>query len=244
RLGEGQQAVEVLGADQRARELHREREAAILLVGPGADQGEAFDRLALGGDGLAPGRRQLAAFVAPAATRRGQPRGQEQRGRCRAPPRGARAFPSLHEASIPLDRKQYGAPARRATTRGGRGAQPSPAVPAPASSTPSPAASSPSPSPSPLPLPIEPSTRSMACRRSPSPRRIRVTPWVFRPTTEISAARVRTRVPPSEISSTSSSSPSSTAATSGPLRPVVWMPMPPWVPRPLRGNSDRRVRLP
>ena len=37
----------------------------------------------------------------------------------------------------------------------------------------------------------------------PWPGVIRVTPWVLRPTCEISAARVRTSVPPSEISSTS-----------------------------------------
>src|SRR5690606_34538097 len=41
----------------------------------------------------------------------------------------------------------------------------------------------------------EASTRSMACRLSPSPSRIRVTPWVLRPTWAISEARVRTSVP-------------------------------------------------
>ena len=65
------------------------------------------------------------------------------------------------------------------------------------------------------------SRRSIACKVSSAARRIRVTPWVLRPTCEISAARVRTSVPPSEISSTSWWSVSWIAPTSWPLRSVV-----------------------
>src|SRR6185436_6181009 len=39
------------------------------------------------------------------------------------------------------------------------------------------------------------SMRSMPVRRSPSPSRMRRTPWVLRPTTEISPTGVRTKVP-------------------------------------------------
>src|SRR3546814_1531431 len=62
-----------------------------------------------------------------------------------------------------------------------------------------------------------------------------VTPWVLRPTCEISEARVRTSVPPSEINSTSWLSESWIAPTSLPLRAVVCSAITPLVPRPLRG---------
>src|SRR5690606_34647477 len=88
------------------------------------------------------------------------------------------------------------------------------------------------------------STRSIACSDSPSPSRIRVTPWVLRPTCAISEARVRTSVPPSEISRTSWLSLSWIAPTSLPLRALVCSAITPWVPRPLRGYSETGVRLP
>ncbi len=49
-LGEADQCIEILGADQRARELQRQRQAVALLIGVGPDQGELGDRLGLGRD--------------------------------------------------------------------------------------------------------------------------------------------------------------------------------------------------
>ena len=61
---EGQQLVEVLGADQRPRELHRDRQGVAALVGISADHREAFDFIALGLDRLPAGCRQITGRVA------------------------------------------------------------------------------------------------------------------------------------------------------------------------------------
>ncbi|MNN04111.1 hypothetical protein D3C81_1168280 [compost metagenome] len=63
-LFEAHQLVEVLGADQRARELQRQRQAFTFLVRVGTQQGELLHLLGLGGDGLAAGLGQLPAVVA------------------------------------------------------------------------------------------------------------------------------------------------------------------------------------
>ena len=65
-LFEAHQLVEVLGADQRARELQRQRQAVILLVRVGAQQGEFLHLLGLGGDRFTAGLGQLPAVVAAA----------------------------------------------------------------------------------------------------------------------------------------------------------------------------------
>ncbi len=66
-LGETDQRVEILGADQRARELQRQRQAVTFLIGVGPDQGELGDGLGLGRDRCAGGGWQLATVVALAA---------------------------------------------------------------------------------------------------------------------------------------------------------------------------------
>ncbi len=63
-LFEAHQRVEVLGADQRARELQRQRQPLTLLVRVRAQQGEVLHLLGLGGDGFAAGLGQLPAVIA------------------------------------------------------------------------------------------------------------------------------------------------------------------------------------
>ncbi len=61
---EGEELVEVLGADQRPRELECQGQRVLALVGIGARQAEALDLLALGLDRLAADGRQLPLLAA------------------------------------------------------------------------------------------------------------------------------------------------------------------------------------
>ena len=70
------------------------------------------------------------------------------------------------------------------------------------------------------------------------------TPWVLRPTTLIPSTPVRTRVPESEISMTSSPSSTRSAPTTSPLRAVALIAMSPCPPRPWTRNSSTGVRFP
>ena len=78
----------------------------------------------------------------------------------------------------------------------------------------------------------------------PSPTAISVTPCVARPISRISETRVRTSTPPVVISMISSRGSTSTAATTRPLRSLVWIAIMPFVPRPWRVYSVIGVRLP
>ena len=74
--------------------------------------------------------------------------------------------------------------------------------------------------------------------------RIRVTPWVLRPMTEMPATGIRITWPWSVISITSVSSSTWTVRTTGPLRPRVLMLIRPMPPRPWIRYSLASVRLP
>src|SRR5882672_129098 len=87
-------------------------------------------------------------------------------------------------------------------------------------------------------------TRSTPASLVPSSRSMRRTPCVERPISRICATLVRISTPPVEISMISSSSPTSTAPTTLPLRAVVWIAIIPCVPRPWRVYSAIAVRLP
>ncbi|MNV25553.1 hypothetical protein D3C71_1166530 [compost metagenome] len=77
---EAQQLVELLGADQRPRELDGQRKAfTALLVGPGAQHREALDLFLLGHDGLARGTGQLTGFIPFASCNQGQRRKSDRR---------------------------------------------------------------------------------------------------------------------------------------------------------------------
>ncbi len=91
-LFEAQQRVEVLGADQRARELQRQRQPVALLVGIGADQAEALHRFLLALHRLAAGIGQLPGFVTLAAAQRQRQTQQQE----------AAQQPRTHEAPLPL----------------------------------------------------------------------------------------------------------------------------------------------
>src|SRR5882672_1027328 len=87
-------------------------------------------------------------------------------------------------------------------------------------------------------------TRSTPASLVPSSRSIRRTPCVERPISRICLTLVRMSTPPVEMSMISSSSPTSTAPTTLPLRAVVWIAIIPCVPRPWRVYSAIAVRLP
>ena len=87
-------------------------------------------------------------------------------------------------------------------------------------------------------------TRCSPDSRVPSPTLIRVTPWVARPISRISATRVRIITPPVVISMISSLTSTKVAATTRPLRSDVWIAIMPLVPRPWRVYSATGVRLP
>src|SRR2546426_6531681 len=87
-------------------------------------------------------------------------------------------------------------------------------------------------------------TRSSPASFSPSPRLISVTPCVERPISRIAFTGVRINTPPVEINMTSSSGRTSAAATTCPLRPLCWIAIMPFVPRPWRVYSTMGVRLP
>ncbi|MNT88172.1 hypothetical protein D3C72_2286890 [compost metagenome] len=78
----------------------------------------------------------------------------------------------------------------------------------------------------------------------PSSTLISVTPCVARPISRISPTRVRISTPPVVISMISSSGETSAAATTRPLRSLVWIAIMPLVPRPWRVYSAIGVRLP
>jgi len=78
----------------------------------------------------------------------------------------------------------------------------------------------------------------------PASSAISVTPWVARPIWRISATRVRISTPPVVISMISSSSRTSVAATTLPLRSLVAIAIMPLLPRPWRVYSVIGVRLP
>ena len=70
------------------------------------------------------------------------------------------------------------------------------------------------------------------------------TPWALRLMIEMSSVPVRTKVPWSLMSMSSSPANTCTAATRSPLRSLAFMAIMPLAPRPLTGNSLIRVRLP
>src|SRR5512139_54032 len=78
----------------------------------------------------------------------------------------------------------------------------------------------------------------------PLSRLMSVTPWVARLMARISLTRVRISTPPSVISMISSSSFTSVAATTLPLRSLVWIAIMPCVARAWRVYSAIEVRLP
>ena len=73
---------------------------------------------------------------------------------------------------------------------------------------------------------------------------INVTPCVARPMPRISATRVRISTPPVVMNMISSSSPTSLAPTTIPLRSLSAIARTPWVPRPEWRKSASTVRLP
>ena len=89
RRGEGDECVEVLGADQRPRELQRDRQCVAVLIGVGPYQGEFLDFIAFGLDGLAADLGQLPGFPVAAARHRQQGHDQPHTRN----PSGDRIFP-------------------------------------------------------------------------------------------------------------------------------------------------------
>src|SRR3546814_14584839 len=85
-FGEGDQLVEILGAYQRLRELQRDGQRVLALVGIRAYQREAFHLRPLGLDRLAAGLGQLPLRAALAGCQRSEERrvGKEGGSTCRS----------------------------------------------------------------------------------------------------------------------------------------------------------------